>query len=125
MKIIFLFSFLALLGSLFYSEILKYVPCTLCWYQRVFMYSLVLMSGFMFYSKKTYLDLITLFAGFGAFFSLIHYINQVIVPSILSCSGDGVDCSVVTFTSYGYITIPIMALSVFVIILLVASLMKK
>ena len=34
----------ALLGSLYYSEIAGFVPCTLCWYQRILMYPLTLIS---------------------------------------------------------------------------------
>src|SRR3990167_11058634 len=32
---------LATTGSLIFSEVLKYPPCVLCWYQRIFMYPLV------------------------------------------------------------------------------------
>lgn len=32
----------ATLGSLYYSEVAKFVPCTLCWYQRILMYPLTL-----------------------------------------------------------------------------------
>ncbi|MRA58622.1 disulfide bond formation protein B, partial [Bacillus thuringiensis] len=38
-------SFVATSGSLFLSEIMKYEPCTLCWYQRIFMYPLVILLG--------------------------------------------------------------------------------
>jgi disulfide bond formation protein DsbB len=35
----------AALGSLFFSEVLHYPPCVLCWYQRVFMFPLVMIFG--------------------------------------------------------------------------------
>ena len=38
----FLIALTGLLGSLFFSEIAKYDPCNLCWYQRIFMYPLVI-----------------------------------------------------------------------------------
>ena len=38
----FLVSLIATLGSLFFSEIMEFIPCTMCWYQRIFMYPLVL-----------------------------------------------------------------------------------
>lgn len=34
-------SLIATFGSLFFSEIMHFIPCSLCWYQRIFMYSLV------------------------------------------------------------------------------------
>ena len=33
---------IATLGSLFFSDIMQFVPCTMCWYQRIFMYPLVI-----------------------------------------------------------------------------------
>ena len=39
----FLVSLVATLGSLFFSEIMHFIPCSLCWYQRIFMYPLVLL----------------------------------------------------------------------------------
>ena len=38
------FALAATLGSLYYSEIAGFVPCTLCWYQRILMYPLVIIS---------------------------------------------------------------------------------
>ncbi|HDX9707084.1 TPA: disulfide bond formation protein B, partial [Bacillus thuringiensis] len=38
-------SFIATCGSLYLSEILKFEPCNLCWYQRIFMYPLVILLG--------------------------------------------------------------------------------
>ena len=35
-------STLAALGSLFFSEVMEFAPCSLCWYQRIFMYPLVI-----------------------------------------------------------------------------------
>ncbi len=35
-------SIIATLGSLYYSEILHFTPCVLCWYQRILLYPLVL-----------------------------------------------------------------------------------
>ena len=48
----FLVSLIATLGSLFFSEIMNFVPCSLCWYQRIFMYPLV----FIFLTNLLYPD---------------------------------------------------------------------
>ena len=37
----FIVSLVATLGSLFFSEVMQFIPCSLCWYQRIFMYPLV------------------------------------------------------------------------------------
>src|SRR5258705_13166689 len=41
----FLISLVATLGSLFYSQIAGFTPCDLCWFQRIFMYPLVVLLG--------------------------------------------------------------------------------
>jgi len=40
-----LVSVLATLGSLYFSEIKGFIPCDLCWFQRIFMYPLVVILG--------------------------------------------------------------------------------
>jgi disulfide bond formation protein DsbB len=41
----FVVALIATMGSLFFGEVLKYPPCTLCWYQRICMYPLVFILG--------------------------------------------------------------------------------
>lgn len=36
-------AWIATCGSLFFSEVLGWVPCVLCWYQRILMYPLALL----------------------------------------------------------------------------------
>ncbi|MCS0543365.1 disulfide bond formation protein B, partial [Aeromonas veronii] len=40
------------LGSLYFSEIQKFVPCELCWYQRIFMYPLAIILGIAIFKKN-------------------------------------------------------------------------
>ena len=44
----------ATLGSLFFSEVMNFVPCELCWYQRIFMYPIVfiLTTGILLRDKR-------------------------------------------------------------------------
>lgn len=48
---IFTTSLIAMLGSLYYSEVRGFEPCTFCWYQRILMYPIVLISGIALYQK--------------------------------------------------------------------------
>src|SRR3989344_3514860 len=43
----------ATLGSLFYSEVAGFVPCSLCWWQRLFLYPQVLILGFGLWKKDS------------------------------------------------------------------------
>src|SRR3989344_5573951 len=55
-------AFIAMAGSLFFSEVMKFPPCVLCWYQRICMYPLVviLTVGILRGDKKVYLYVLPL-----------------------------------------------------------------
>ncbi len=110
------------LGSLFYSEIAGYTPCKLCWYQRILMYPQVLLLGMAFLKKdKNIVDYSILLSGIGAAIALYHYLLQRgAVSEILPCStvGYSVSCAKTFVMTYGYITIPLMALSAFCLVVL-------
>ena len=118
---------LAMIGSLTYSDVLGYEPCKLCWYQRIFMYPLVVLFAMALRrndkSIRPYAIAMTLFGGFIA---LDHYFLQLTGVSVLPCSAVGysVSCAKNFVLQYGYITIPLMALSAFGLIL-VALLWNK
>ena len=117
-----LFSFLAALvatlGSLFYSEVAGYEPCKLCWFQRIFMYSQVVLLGIAL-GRKSYekYESITL-SAVGAAIAGYHYLLQVGEAPGLPCAAVGysVSCSQRFVMTLGYITIPMMALTAFVMI---------
>src|SRR3990167_6292936 len=69
----------AVLGSLFYSNVMGFEPCLLCWWQRIFLYPLAI---------------------------------------ILSCTAIEGACSKIYVMAFGYITIPVMSLTVSLYILL-------
>ena len=122
-----LISLIATLGSLFFSEVMEYPPCVLCWYQRIAMYPLVLIllvgalrssSEVFFYS--------TPIAILGWVIALYHnLIHWGIVPEKLAPCVEGVACSTVYLDWFGFITIPLMALFAFSIILMSLILFKR
>lgn len=72
-------SFIATLGSLYFSEIMKFEPCVLCWYQRIFMYPFVLWLGIAVVKKDYRIASYSLpIASIGACISLYHYAIQKI-----------------------------------------------
>ena len=104
-------------GSLFFSEVAGYQPCKLCWFQRIFMYPLVLILFIAMIKKtKEVVKYVIPMSLIGAFIASYHYYGQMIASS-LSCSADAaVSCTAKPFFHYGYITIPMMALTAFVLI---------
>lgn len=120
----------ATLGSLYLSEIAHFTPCKLCWLQRIFMYPLVIILGTALYKKRQDVAVYVLpLSLVGGLISSYHYYLQMNPQPLAPCSdiGFSVSCSDRFVTSYGYITIPWMALSAFVLIglLMLISLKKK
>ena len=118
----FFLSLFSVLGSLYFSEIAKYTPCKLCWFQRILMYPLPLLFGISLWKKKRDVIYYTLpMTIIGSFIALYHYYIQIYPSEILPCSSVGysASCSDRFVTNYGYITLPFMSLSVFVFVSLV------
>lgn len=116
----FLISLFSLLGSLFFSEVLGFQPCVLCWYQRVFMYPLPLILYIsMIKGEMTTRVHASLLAAIGALFALYHYSIQVF-PQLrtISCEALGpVSCTEGYTFYFGFVSIPFMALTAFIAVI--------
>ncbi|WP_064091809.1 disulfide formation protein C [Rossellomorea aquimaris] len=120
-------SVIATLGSLYFSEIMKYEPCHLCWYQRIFMYPMVILLGVAYVRKdfKTALYSLIL-SGIGLCISVYHYSIQKI--SFLSESAPAcgrVPCTGEYINWVGFVTIPFLALCGFSLIFILSILVLK
>lgn len=103
-------------GSLIYSEIIHYDPCRMCWFQRIAMYPMVvvLLVGAIrreFQVKYYALPL----ALTGLVVSVYHYLMQVF-PSLEGGSCGAVSCSARLVEIFGFISIPFMAGTGFMVI---------
>ena len=108
----------ALLGSLYFSEILRFPPCVLCWYQRIFMYPLLVILLVGIYRKDSRVDLYVLplaLLGLATAFyqNLLYY--GIISESFSPCA-IGVSCTAKYINWLGFITIPLLSFGSFVII---------
>jgi disulfide bond formation protein DsbB len=123
-KLAFLASSTAMLGSLFYQFGDKLVPCELCWFQRIFMYPLVFIIGVSLWKKQEdVFDYALPLCVMGGVISLYHYYVQFLSAAV-TCS-DGGSCSQIQVASFGYMTIPLMALTAFVSIAILLYLKKR
>jgi disulfide bond formation protein DsbB len=99
------------LGSLYLSEVARFIPCTLCWYQRIAMYPLALLLGIAAVRGDVAVRRCAVpLAGIGALTAAYHVALQRLpgLPSG-SCSLD-VPCSAIYVERFGFVTIPVMAL---------------
>lgn len=111
--------FISLLASVFplvYSEIIHFLPCYLCWWQRVFMFPLVLMFGIAFWDKDRRViryALPIVCAGFliSVYQNFFYYFGE---NSNLPCDASGISCYQRLVSEFGgYISIPMLALTAF------------
>lgn len=112
-------SIAALFGSLFFSEVMKFPPCDLCWYQRILLYpvALIVMAG-LFWESKEINRYVTPFAWLGLavaiYHNLVYYkIIQIIVP----CS-ETAPCTAQQLNYLGFITIPLLSLVAFIFLVI-------
>lgn len=103
--------------SLFYSEIAGYVPCNLCWLQRIFLYPQVIVLGMALWKKDARVaDYSIALSLLGALVAAYHSYIQYGGSSFIPCSSTGL-CAQRFVFEYGYVTIPVMALTAFVFII--------
>lgn len=105
-------------GSLYFSEVRLYAPCSLCWYQRIMMYPLVILLGVASYRQDREIVRYALpLSVLGGTVSLFHYLEQKVpgfsAPSLCRM---GVPCTQEYINWLGFITIPFLALVAFTLI---------
>lgn len=104
-------------GSLYFSEIADYLPCRLCWFQRIAMYPLavILLVGALRRDRRVSLYAAA-FPMVGAAVSIYHIYIEVNPDKESAACRAGVPCSTRWIDEFGYVTIPVMALSAFALI---------
>lgn len=107
----FLIAATAMSGSLYYSEVIHFTPCRLCWYQRIGIYPMVLLLAVALVRRRddvrTY---IWALAAVTAPISIYHWVLQT-WPTLEGTACDpSAPCSVRWVEEFGFISIPFMAL---------------
>lgn len=118
--LMFIVALTATSGSLYFSEISGWNPCKLCWIQRIFMYPQVILLVIALWKKdRSIARYILALCLVGAAFAAYHYFIQmqaILAPPIdpaIPCDASGESCVKTPFAHFGYITIPMMALTAF------------
>ena len=100
------------LGSLFFSYVVGFAPCVLCWYQRIFLFPLVILLAMgLFPFDKSVIKYALPLAIAGWLTALYHNLlySGIIPESIQPCS-QGVSCTEKYIDLFGFITIPMLSL---------------
>ncbi len=117
----FLVALTSVVASLYYSDVVHYEPCKLCWLQRIFLYPELILLGLAMWRKQV--QLITPYAiavaVVGLPISIYHNLLQFdLVPNIACSAATAISCTQRYVYEFGYITIPILALTGFLLIIL-------
>lgn len=111
----FMISLASIFGSLFFSEVMKFPPCNLCWYQRIFIYpvALIILTGLFLGSKDTN-KILTPFISIGLIFAIYHnLVYYKVIQVIVPCT-ESAPCTAQQLNYLGFITIPLLSLCAFI-----------
>ena len=116
-----------LLGSLFFSEVMGLKPCVLCWYQRIFMYPLVVifLVGLFPLDRAVFRYALPI-AVIGWGFAVYHYLlySGYIPENLQPCSED-LSCADINLELLGFITIPMLSILSYTTIIILLLIFHK
>lgn len=114
-------------GSLYFSEILYFSPCVLCWYQRIAMYPLVIILAVGIIKKDKnihyYVLPISIIGAVFAFYQNLLYYNFLAV-NLAPCVS-GISCTTRYLHLFGFMDIPLLSLISFLLITILLLVHKK
>jgi disulfide bond formation protein DsbB len=109
---------IATIGSLWYSEAAEFVPCRLCWFQRIAMYPLAVLLLVAAIRRDTRAGVYYAFVFpiAGALVSAYHLYIEANPDAESEGCKVGVPCSTKWIDEFGYVTIPMLAITAFLTI---------
>ena len=117
----------ATIGSLIYSEFIGFPACDLCWYQRALIYPQVIIFLVALIKKnKEIFDYVIGLNIIGIIISGYQYVMQMINYSGPCPIGNGgIACFAKDVFEFGYITLPLMSLTIFVVVIILTWMAKN
>ncbi|MEE2725620.1 MAG: disulfide bond formation protein B [Candidatus Latescibacterota bacterium] len=113
-----LIAFVSTLGSLFFSYVMEFAPCVLCWYQRICLFPLVLIlaRGLFPFDPKASKYALPL-AGVGWCLAAYHSLLYAEwIPADMQPCTQGVSCTEVHIKLFGFLSIPYLSLIAFTLL---------
>lgn len=106
---------IATLGSLFFSDVMGFAPCVLCWYQRICIYPLVLIFGVGLFSFDAGVIKYSLPPAIAGWFIALYHtlLYSGFIPKRIQPCSEGVPCTEKYIELFGFLSIPLLSLLVF------------
>lgn len=119
--------------TLLYSEYFKFVPCSMCWLQRIAIYPQALMAILALQRADTkYFPTYGIALSiFGLIVAVYQYIYQLIPPEardgFAPCliDGSGADCGAKVIEEFGFVTFPLLSAITFAFLIVIYLYMRK
>lgn len=114
LALVLLLSLGSVVGSLVYSDVIGYAPCSLCWLQRICMYPLALIAivGLK-YKDQTARRYILPLVTIGVLIASYHLVLTYMPTANIPCPAGSVSCALRFVNTFGFVTIPLMSFSFF------------
>ncbi|MBD1401602.1 disulfide bond formation protein B [Pelovirga terrestris] len=114
--------------SIFFSSVLEYQPCVLCWYQRIFLFPLIVIFAaglFPTFDKSVikYSLPLTIAGGLTALYHTLLYAG--IIPENIQPCSQGVSCTEQYFELFGFISIPMLSFFAFSTLVFLLIILKR
>ena len=114
--------------SLFFSSVLEYEPCVLCWYQRICLFPMIfiLAAGlFPTFDKSVikYALPLAIAGGLTAFYHTLLYAG--IIPENIQPCSKGVSCTEKYIELFGFVSIPMLSFLAFSTLVALLLILKR
>lgn len=115
--------------SVFFSYVLEFEPCVLCWYQRICLFPLIfiLAAGLFPVLDRSVVKYALPLATVGALIAFYHTLLYAgIIPESIQPCSQGVSCTEKYIELFGFVSIPMLSFFAFItIIALLITLMRR
>lgn len=122
-----LFSLAAAGFALLHENVFGLEPCYWCWWQRIFLFPQIVLFGMALWRsayRETVCDASIALSILGGGVALYHHALQMFPGAGLPCPATGVSCAQIIFLEFDYITYPLMAFSLFALLIALMLLVR-
>lgn len=118
--IAFIFTLASSLMTLIYSEVFGFVPCSLCWLQRVFLYPQVfLLATSIFYKEKVAARYGLILSVPGLIIATYQHYLQMGGNQFIACPTSGGDCAKRIMFEFDFVTFPLLSACLFLFLIVI------
>ena|SRR3989344_3053338 len=105
--------------TLIHEQLFGLPPCSLCWWQRIFLYPQVILFALALWRRENAIvDYSIALSAIGLCIALYHHALQMLPLGSIPCPSEGVSCAQIFFLEFGYITYPMMGATLFAFLII-------